>query len=549
MPFKSLRRWQRSPIRGWLAFLYYLAAVSGVSVSTATDSPASDQRAASTPNMPTDANPPAAPQGIPSANSPANSVAPAPDDAPVRPDALPNLEDHVKKLWEVPVPEPVLTAPTAENSGDPTEPSRIGANGGQATGEPAPQAAVDFRNDPIARTAMYNAQSNAAAFTNGVGGFGSPAESAFLPALSNTAGAGFVFGPATIHPSLNFGATYENYTGASSLNANNGFHPTAGGAFNISIGMPDLRRTLAVDYSGLYIFGRDDSNLRPFTQRFALRGNYAFTKLEFGIGVTYEGLSGNNRDLGVQVNEDLLTIALTGTYHLTQKTSIDLDVAVPVQRYSTGNDSTGVTITSFLNYQYTPKTIIGIGGAVGLTEIQGEDTQRFLQILAHSTVAASPELSFSATVGTELLDAGDTQKLIPIFGLGATWTPRLGTSFALTADRRPQNSATSDSENYVSTSVGLSATQRLGSWVQLKVSFSFEDARYYSIGDTSSPSSAGAADTANRHDDLYVGQVGLTAELNKRWSALLQYSYTKNISNTSDAFNDSRAQFQLTFNF
>ena len=337
----------------------------------------------------------------------------------------------------------------------------------------------------------------------------------------------------------------------------------------MAMGEPELRRTLAIDYSGQYLYDQNDTGTRPFTQRFALRGNYGFTKLNLGLGITYDGLAGENRDLGAQVNQDLLSIALTGTYELTPKTSVDLDVSLPIQRYSSGIDTSGITVNSFLNYQSTPKTVIGIGGAVGLEEVQGQDTQRFVQILVHSTVAPSPELAFSATAGEELREIGNFQKATPIFGVGAAWTPRLGTSFALAADRRTQVSSADASENYISTSVAFSATQRLGSWMKLQVSFGFEDARYYSISDTSSSSSSPASITLtgsdsndiftissvgstvapDRHDQLYVGQIGIFAELSKRWSAQLQYSYTKNTSNTEAAFNDSRAQFQLNFNF
>ncbi len=477
---------------------------------------------------------------------PANSNPAVSSDLPVQADTPSHPEDPLIKLWELPIPEPVSVTPETPTVID--NPAQA-ASSSRALATTPLVPVNDFRRDPIARTALSNARSNAASFTDGVGGIGSLVDSAFLPARMNNAGTGFVLGPATIYPSVNLGLNYQK---SSNVSSEDGLRPTTGVSFNFTMGHPELRRTLGASYTGLYIFGQEDSGTRPFTQQLALRGSYGFAKLELGLGITFTGLSGENRDIGGQSNQDLFTIAFTSTYEFTPKTSVDLDLSIPVRQYSAGANSAEITATSFLNYQYSPKTTIGVGVAAGLTKVQeqngasNQDAQRYVQVLARASTATSEILSFSATLGAALLEAGDSQKVTPVFGLGATWTPRLGTSFSLTADQRPQNSAANTSTNFVTTSVALTVTQRLGRWMRLSVSGGYENASYYSIGGSSSALNTSAGD---RHDQLYVGQMGLNADLGRRWSAQLLYSYTKNTSNTGDAFDSSRAQFQINFNF
>ena len=173
--------------------LLALALASTVSAQTPVPDPSNPQSAIRDPQSSDSSNPQSA---IRNPQSPDPDALPILDPSSSDSSATnPQLQDPVKKLWEVPVPEPVTSPPDADLPTDhPTSDFRLPTS----APHPAPTSG-DFRNDPIARTAMYNAQSNAAAFTNGVGGFGSLADSAFLPAFVNTKGEGFVFGPATLH--------------------------------------------------------------------------------------------------------------------------------------------------------------------------------------------------------------------------------------------------------------------------------------------------------------------------------------------------------------
>ena len=84
----------------------------------------------------------------------------------------------------------------------------------------------------------------------------------------------------------------------------------------------------------------------------------------------------------------------------------------------------------------------------------------------------------NATLGYErLCQTGGGNFATPVFGVGATWTPRLGTSIDLATERRTFNSADASNTNFTSTSVNLTLSQRLGPWITGSVGLSYENAQ------------------------------------------------------------------------
>jgi len=448
-------------------------------------------------------------------------------------DPAPKLEDHLQKLWEVPPPDPVpvLDSPASSKIGN----SAVIATASGSSPEDSPRA--DYASDPIARTAMNNAKTGSETWTDGVTGIGSIENSVFLPAKQVNPGDGFKFGLATIHPTFDMVATYEKTTGNGGNPSQNGFHPGAGAGFDFSMGEPELRRTLDISYTGQYTYQSPGSDLRPFTQSLAVRANFGLTKLNLGLGVTYDALSGTNRDFGGQVNQDLFTVAGIATYEISPKSNLDWDVTVPVRQYSGGTNSAGVTSTTFLNYLYTEKTQVGLGVSGGTVDAVGEQEQRYVQLLGRVTLASTEVLNFSGTFGAEYREQSGLHEVNPVFGLGAKWKPRLGTDFFLTAGRTVQSSGDLINTNYTTTNVAVGVSQRLGNKAAVSLSGGYEDAIY-------SPTENSVS--TNRHDNMLFGQVGVNFSVTKRWTGSITYSYRNNHSNL-DPYTDSLAQIQFSF--
>jgi len=153
--------------------------------------------------------------------------------------------------------------------------------------------------------------------------------------------------------------------------------------------------------------------------------------------------------------------------------------------------------------------------------------------------SSSAALSWDATLGYEFRQAGNKDFTTPVFGLGATWTPRLGTSLNFAAERRTFNSADAMNTNYTSMSATLTLSQRLGPWVTGSVSVGYENAQYQSTG---------ADGDGARQDSLYQGQIGFTYSVTERWNCSISFSADENRSNQKP-LQDYQVAFQSSFRF
>ena len=474
-----------------------------------------------------------------------------------------------------------------------SEPRPVMVGAASAFGAPGLPIGELPRTDPIARAARYNAVTPAESMVDGLGGTAMPLGSAFeATPLSNLSSSRkrFRFGPINlIGPSLNVGLSDGSFTnhgnqsnGTSSAsnqggsNGTEGFQSTSGLSFGLILGEPATGHYMTLEYGGIYEYPTNNgsgsagggSNTQPFNQSLTLLGEMDFSRLTLGFGISYAGLSGTNRDLGGDANRQLLQVALTSSYALTAKSSLDWDLSLPVRQVSGGIGSAGFTSSTFINHRFNDKLKGGIGVVGGIENeqgsnapssatsglLQGTSTQKYEQALVDINLVPSPRVTLLGTCGAELRDAGGTRSVNPIFSLSAAWSPRTGTSIFLTGNESTQSSANTAGENFTSTSFNLSASQRLGSRMNLLLSIGYEHAAYQSTQSTPSTTSAASATStapgtnSNRVDNLLTAQAGVSLNLTRGWSASISYIYTDDRSNT-DGFTSSRGQIQVGYTF
>ena len=309
---------------------------------------------------------------------------------------------------------------------------------------------------------------------------------------------------------------------------------------DITLGEPTTGRVLSFQYFGSLSLGREDDVQTPYDQTFALRGVLTLTKLTLGVGLQFSQFSGSDRDFGGQsVGRQLLSLALTATYQYSVKSSLESDLSVPVRIFERGDSSEGVVSTNFVNYNYSPLTTFGAGVAVGSVCVENGQTRTFEQLLARITYTNNGFLIVNGVFGVEFRDTEDGEKINPVYGLGATWQIREGTTLALTSERRTFNSAALVGSNYISSNVALTGTQRLGDRWTATATVGYENADYDGASDRRRLSS-------NREDNYVVVQGGVIAKIGSRWSASVLGTYGDNQSN-GNAVNYFHTLVQATF--
>lgn len=532
--------------------------------------PRSDAPATESPPLPASASPPldqSLPSPIPTENPPAPRPKPLPLNNPDTPPPTPVLGD----LHE---PADAVELPPLNPADNPFTPEE----GTQIRQTDWSQSLTDqAANDPAARAARYRAITNADSLLDGLGGIPSPIGSPFESLEISGSRKRFRIGPISIlGPAIQIGASVGSFSslppptvnGAPSPSANdsssgvNGFQSNAALSFGLHLGQPALGHTLDLQYSGSYQYppngtqsqatGNNDQS--PFNQQISLLGSWNFVKLQLGLSIAYSGLSGLNRDFGGNVNRQLLNIALTSNYAFTPKTSASWDVFFPISQISTGIDSTDYNSSFSINHLLSPKLSLGIGFAVGINQnsnsanlqsfsptstLQPGNRQTSEQIFAQIAFHPSPRVSLSGQAGLQILQAGDTHKTAPNFNLTAAWILREGTTLSLTGTEQIQSSGSTANENFITTTLVLGASQRLGNRMNLSLSLGYELATYYAITTTAA---------TDRIDHLYSAQASWSLQLSPQWSATLLYAYSNNHS-TTNGFTSSRGQLQMTFVF
>ncbi len=294
-----------------------------------------------------------------------------------------------------------------------------------------------------------------------------------------------------------------------------------------------------MNYAAAEVFGNQAGQTTRFSQSLALLGEWDLERLKLGMGLTYASLGGPSREFAEGTRRNLATVALTARYLWTEKTSFDLDLTAPISEYASGIGSGGVTATTFVNYAYSPKTTLGLGFASGFLKVENSNTQTFQEVLVRSTLASSPHLLYTATAGADFRDAGGVQAVNPLLALGVTWMPRAGSTVFLTAEQRVQNSAAVTDANFLSSSVTVGLTQRLGSRASFSLALGGERASYQS---------ARTGIEIDREDRTLFAQMGASLEVTARCTATATLSWRRTASEGA-AQRILQAGVQLTYRF
>lgn len=286
--------------------------------------------------------------------------------------------------------------------------------------------------------------------------------------------------------------------------------------------------------------GREDTS--GFDQQLSVASSFVFPehrKIRFGIGLDYAGLSGIDRDTGAATDRTLATASLSANYDYSRKTGLSTSLSVPIREFGGQIGSRGLNSTTFISHQLTRKTQTGLGYTVGMLSVEGGSTQVFQQPLVHLTYTPSIFFSFDGTAGVDFRKADGGSAVTAIYGAGARWSPRAGTSIMWVADRRVFNSASIAESNFTSTSIALSLGQSLGRKLSASLSFGYELADYDSLGDSN---------REERRDHLYQTTASLQYVISNRWSCSISATVGENRSNL-EPFTFSRAVFLTSYAF
>ena len=328
---------------------------------------------------------------------------------------------------------------------------------------------------------------------------------------------------------------------------------------------------LSLDYAPNILKFTEHDEFDAVDHSAQLRGLLPFAKLTLGGSAGFQQLSTPEIELGIRVKRDLYTLALTSSYEVSPKTSLELNGSYHEtdygdRRFISSQEWTG---QAWVNNQISSKVNVGFGLVGGLLQQDQGPSQIYERVLFRAIYTLTYKLDLTASVGGEwrqyqpfshvtgirivitptstntfpvVTQEKAASRFSPVFDIGATYRPREGTSLKLLAYRRDQNSPTIAGYNYLTTGISVSVRQRF--WERFAVSFggSLENSSYHS-------------DLQNQtldHDDNYYGvNAGLDALITQRWTAGVVIQHRSSDSNKpyGTIFKDNQVVLQTSYSF
>jgi hypothetical protein len=519
-----------------LLCLGFLSSASPIDLSAADDS--SPAAAASN----TDAAPAEAPAA---ASSPAVTVDPDNPGATASPTPLPSMDEPMLDTGgENPPKVPPPPAP------EPAQP--------EATPEPTPEASPEPETPAEIEPPLPGATTQEAA--NGVPLGVNPAlqqqfsewdlaqveSPAFLSAAINEFNERPIMltGNWGVKPHLSIGTFYDGNVFIQHDNTQSDYIARIAPGLTMRLGNDESMFYLVADYTvgfNIYLIHPNESTA---DQNLTAQLQWTLPKTVIGLNVNVSSDTGQDIDITNRAQQELYFVGLTGHYDFGEKTAWDASVDYNRSDYNGLISSSQVEGKLFFDYQYSPKTQVGIGGGTGVMMVPGSADQVYEDASVRATYQATGKITLISEAGIDFRQFGNGggSAYTPVFVLEGAWQARPGTTLDLTARRSIYASAILDSQNYTATSLDFTVRQKMTDYVDISLAAGYVNSDY---------TSTAAGVDATREDNYFYVRPAV------EWKALswlgvgIFYEYSEDASQGGQAnsFARDRAGVDLAIIF
>ena len=361
---------------------------------------------------------------------------------------------------------------------------------------------------------------------------------------------------------LNIRTVYDDNINLLNDNQISDFYTTIEPAIMLGFGDTDARieNYVRLDYLPAAFFFADHSENNSVQHVMRLDGQYRINRLTLnlsqlvqimdGVDVQTTDSSGGldqqvNLDVAGRTQFDIYTTHLNAAYYLTGKTFLSAGADYTSTQYESLISSEVFSGNFFLNYNYSPKLIVGLGGTVGTNRVDAPNPdQTFQQANLRMSYQATGKIDFAGTAGVEFRQFdGDMggEHTSPVFEMRMNYAPFDGTKISLAANRRTLNSAVLAAQNYAVTNFSIGVQQRLLQRLFLGVNAGYENSDYFSTIGSTAPS---------RDDNYFFVQPSIAVRVTRFWTVGAYYLHRENDSSfESFSFHDNQVGLRSSLEF
>jgi Putative beta-barrel porin 2 len=360
---------------------------------------------------------------------------------------------------------------------------------------------------------------------------------------------------------LDLRGVYDDNIGLSSVNPISDYYFRIDPAIKVGFGDTTSADAnfLRFEYDPDIVLFLDHSNLNTFQNVIHFDGRVAFSRLTLSVSELAQLLNGSdvnqatssgtfvnavNLDVRGQPRVNMFDTQLSAAYQLASKTSLSLGMESSIADYSGFVSSHAIWGNVFVNYTYSPKLTIGLGG-VGGREFVDQPTpdQTFEQGNVRIAYEITGKLLANVSAGVEFrqFDSGRSDYISPVFAGTLSYTPFDGTEFSLIGSRSTTSSASLVGQDFTSTQLVASVRQRLLDRFFVSLTGGYQNLHY--IG-------AVGGIGATRDDDYYFIQPAVDVRITRFWYAGGYYLHRQNNSSASFfGFVENQSGLRMTLTF
>jgi hypothetical protein len=361
----------------------------------------------------------------------------------------------------------------------------------------------------------------------------------------------FRYGSIALRPHADYRLLYGNGIQATPGNQQSTFIQELTPGFLLNLGTH-----WAVDYAPTIRFYSSSQFRDTVDQAVALTGGFEWERWRFGVSHGSQFTTSPLAETGGQTEQSLHSTSITAARELTPQMFASFGVSQAINLVSGFQDSYGWSTMDWLNYQFWPRLVAGLGAGGGYVDITdnsgtrgtGSLNQTYETVQARVAWRATDKISFQISGGFEdrqFMTAGAGDSLNPVFGAAIQYQPFKKTQISLAASR-----TVSSSDYY------LAAQQTEVTGVNLDVSqtvlrkFIVGAGVGYGVTDYSNASGAVAPGAANRSDDGISFNVRLSHPFFKRGTWTLFYQYSDNHSSQPGySYQSNQTGFEISYRY
>jgi len=332
----------------------------------------------------------------------------------------------------------------------------------------------------------------------------------------------------------------------------------------VTLGLGDIFQTeenyIRLDYTPSVFLFLDHSEDDAVQHLIRLEGHHRFGRLDLVLAqdiqildgadlarTTDTTITGNfaNLDVSTRTRVNIFVTDLKAAYEITAKTSLSSGIDSTITDYPDFISSRVISGNLFVNYAYSEKITVGLGGTAGYDFVDEPDPdQTFEQANLRLSYQATGKVSFNATGGVEFRQFEHSSRgtyISPVFEVDATYQPFAATSLSLAISRRTLNSAVLLDQDFASTTVSVGVRQRLFQRAYLGLNIGYQNSDYFSTI---------SGFNANRNDDYYFVQPSLDVMITRFWSVGGYYLHRQDDSSVDAfSFENNQVGFRTVLTF